>query len=189
MERFIVWTVNMTVWSLTLQCFALLEQDGPCHIDVPVIVYSEFLILSFWRFKKSFIVFLCGFTCRCVSTEPPDNVSISLVNHTGAMLEDRRYTLQCSVEGVAPVENLTVTFYRGQKALGRLQSCSSRSKEPVTEIFALNFTTSSEDDGAEFWCEAELDLGPEGPHPPPVVKSQHITAAVHCEWHCSRFHL
>lgn len=47
MERFIVWTVNMTVWSLTLQCFALLEQDGPCHIDVPVIVYSEFLILSF----------------------------------------------------------------------------------------------------------------------------------------------
>ncbi|XP_030292010.1 intercellular adhesion molecule 1-like [Sparus aurata] len=150
MERFIVWTVNMTVWSLTLQCFALLEQDGPCHIDVPVIVYK-----------------------------PPDNVSISLVNHTGAMLEDRRYTLQCSVEGVAPVENLTVTFYRGQKALGRPQSCSSRSKEPVTEIFALNFTTSSEDDGAEFWCEAELDLGPEGPQHPPVVKSQHITAAVH----------
>lgn len=50
MERFIVWTVNMTVWSLTPMCFAQLEEGGQCHINVPVIVYSEFLIFSFLTF-------------------------------------------------------------------------------------------------------------------------------------------
>ncbi|KAM8772894.1 intercellular adhesion molecule 1-like [Acanthopagrus schlegelii] len=151
MDRFIVWTVDsMTEWNLTPMCYASVERGGQCHINVPLIVYK-----------------------------PPDNVSISLVNHTGAMQEHRLYTLQCSVEDVAPVENLTVTFYRGQTALGPPQSSSNRSKEPATEIFTLNFTPSREDDGAEFWCEAELDLGPEGPQHPPVVKSQHITATVY----------
>ncbi|XP_073321603.1 intercellular adhesion molecule 1-like [Pagrus major] len=150
MGHFVVWTVDrMTNWSLTASCYALSPDGGPCHINLPVIVYK-----------------------------PPDNVSISLVNHDRPMLENHRYTLQCAVEGVAPVENLTVTFYGGQTALGQLQSNCNRSKEPVTEIFTLNFTPSKDDDGAEFWCEAELDLGPEGPQPPPVVKSQHITATV-----------
>ena len=47
MDRFIVWTVDsMTEWNLTPMCYASVERGGQCHINVPLIVYSELLILS-----------------------------------------------------------------------------------------------------------------------------------------------
>uniref|UniRef100_A0A4W6BQQ7 Ig-like domain-containing protein n=1 Tax=Lates calcarifer TaxID=8187 RepID=A0A4W6BQQ7_LATCA len=110
-----------------------------------------------------------------VSTEPPDNVSISFRNHSGPLLEGHQYTLQCEVHNVAPVENLTVTFYRGQTALGQLHNTG---KKPVTEIFTLNINTSKEDDGVQYWCEPKLELGLKRPQPPPVVTSAKFSAIV-----------
>uniref|UniRef100_A0A3Q2QAQ9 Vascular cell adhesion protein 1 n=1 Tax=Fundulus heteroclitus TaxID=8078 RepID=A0A3Q2QAQ9_FUNHE len=109
--------------------------------------------------------------------QPPENVSISL-NHTGPLTEHTEYTLQCSVLNVAPARNLVVTFYRGQTKLGQ-EKATSDSKEPVNERFALSFNASKEDNGAQFWCEAKLELGAYGPQPPPVVKSDNLTATVH----------
>ncbi|XP_070683780.1 vascular cell adhesion protein 1-like [Pempheris klunzingeri] len=152
MNSFQVWSEDsMTEWSLKPMCFALSETGGRCDIVLTLIVYK-----------------------------PPENVSVSFVNHTGPMFEGHQYTLQCTVQDVAPVENLTVTFYRGQTALERLQSNSSNTKKtPVTEIFTLDISASKEHDGVQYWCEAELQLGPEGPPYPPVVRSQNISAAVY----------
>ncbi|XP_062244781.1 uncharacterized protein LOC133954397 isoform X2 [Platichthys flesus] len=117
--------------------------------------------------------------------KPPDSVSFSFT-HSGPMLEAHQYTLQCNVKNLAPVQNLVVTFHRGQNSTVRLNSTSEPQKKPVSKDFSLSITASREDDGAQYWCEAKLELGPDGPQPPPVVMSQKITATVHYKPHVER---
>ncbi|KAK0137412.1 Vascular cell adhesion protein 1 [Merluccius polli] len=93
----------------------------------------------------------------------PENVSISFVNHLGPLLEGRQYTLQCRVEKVAPVQNLTVTFYRGDTMLDSVQSSMSSVKTPVTEMFTVSINSSREDNGVQYRCKTELNLGQQGP--------------------------
>ncbi|PWA32551.1 hypothetical protein CCH79_00015047, partial [Gambusia affinis] len=89
---------------------------------------------------------------------PPESVSISL-NPSGPPTEVSEVTLQCFVLNVASAENFAVTFYRGQMPLGHVKASNHRN-EPVTQ----------------FWCEAKLDLGVEGPQPPLVGKSDNHSA-------------
>ncbi|TKS69423.1 Intercellular adhesion molecule 1 [Collichthys lucidus] len=143
---------KMTEWDSTPLChYTIKDSDDQCCSDLPVTVY-----------------------------QPPDYVLISFKNHFGPMFEGHNYTLLCEVQKVAPIKNLTVTFYKGQTALEQQQSNESN-KKPVTRTFNLVITPREEDDIAQYWCEAKLELGPEGPQPPPVVISQKITASVHCE--------
>lgn len=96
------------------------------------------------------------------------------------MLEGHQYTLQCVVQKVAPIERLRVAFYKGQTRLALMQSNRNiELKKPESQIFNLNITTSKEDNGVSYWCEAMLDL--EMPQPPPVVKSANMTARVCCK--------
>uniref|UniRef100_A0A3B4UN55 Ig-like domain-containing protein n=1 Tax=Seriola dumerili TaxID=41447 RepID=A0A3B4UN55_SERDU len=139
----IVWKVkNMTEWDTTPMCYFTNATDYQCCTILPITVYK-----------------------------PPNRVSISFLNHTGPMFMGHDYTLQCEVQKVAPVEKLSVTFYRGQTALAQLQS-NNKQKKPVTEIFSLSITPRKEDNGLQYWCEAKLELGPEGPELPPLVTSQ-----------------
>uniref|UniRef100_A0A3Q3C8A4 Ig-like domain-containing protein n=1 Tax=Haplochromis burtoni TaxID=8153 RepID=A0A3Q3C8A4_HAPBU len=145
------WTVDrLTEWGISLQCYYTNDAGVQCISVLNPTLYRKY---------------------------PPESVSISFVNHTEMMFENQQYTLQCSVQNVAPVQSLTVTFYRGNTALGHLLS-DSEQKKPVNETFTLNITPSREDDGAQYWCEAKLELRPAGPQPPPVVTSEKLNATV-----------
>ncbi|XP_062290864.1 vascular cell adhesion protein 1-like [Scomber scombrus] len=145
----ISWKVdNLTEWNTSPQCYYTDDDDNQCVTSLPITVY-----------------------------QPPKNVYLSFLNHSGPMFAGHQYTLQCTVQEVAPISNLNVTFYRGQTELQRRQS-NSTTKEPVTETFTLDINP-SKDDGGLYWCEAELELGAEGPQPPPVVMSRNIIATVH----------
>uniref|UniRef100_A0A3B4ZMW2 Ig-like domain-containing protein n=1 Tax=Stegastes partitus TaxID=144197 RepID=A0A3B4ZMW2_9TELE len=148
----LLWTVgSLTEWDPSPDCYYNTNTNKQCCSTLPVIVY-----------------------------QPPESVSFSFINHTGPMFEHDQYTLQCTVENVAPVGNLVVTFYRGQTALDQQKSSITQQK-PVSDTFTLNINISREDNGAQYWCEAKLELGPEGPQRPPVVASENITATVYCE--------
>ena len=115
----------------------------------------------------------------CVFAEHPETVSISFVNHTGSLLEGCQYTLQCRVEKVAPVQNLTVAFYKGDTMLGSVQSMSSV-KTPVNETFTVSFNSSREDNGVQYWCKTELNLGQQGPQN--TTEGPHaLRTTVYCE--------
>ncbi|XP_029011901.3 uncharacterized protein LOC114858617 [Betta splendens] len=121
---------------------------------------------------------------RCCSTlpvtvyKPPDHVTFSSDFASDQMIEGQLYTLSCTVEQVAPVERVRVTFYRGSVPLGPAVSVSRPQKTPATEVYMINITASKEDNNSEYWCEAKLDLGLEGPRAPPVVRSKRVMATV-----------
>ncbi|KAL3996795.1 L1 cell adhesion molecule like protein [Sarotherodon galilaeus] len=144
------WTVDkLTEWETSVMCYYNTDAGDQCCSTLSINVY-----------------------------QPPESVSISFVNHTGMMFENQQYTLQCSVQNVAPVQNLTVTFCRGNTALGHLQS-NSEQKKPVNESFTLNITPRREDNGAQYWCETKLQLGPAGPQRPPVVTLESVNVTVY----------
>ncbi|XP_030005344.1 intercellular adhesion molecule 1-like [Sphaeramia orbicularis] len=148
--NFLVWSEDrVTEWSIKPMCYALSDHGGPCQLHLPVTVYK-----------------------------PPEKVSISFVNHTGPMFEGHQYTLQCTVWDVAPVKNLIVRFFRGETELVQLKSINNTGQKPATETFTLDISPSKDDNGAQYWCEAKLDLGPGGPESPPMAKSENITATL-----------
>ncbi|KAF3687924.1 Intercellular adhesion molecule 1 [Channa argus] len=148
----IKWTVDkMTEWEPSPFCYYNDPKipDKQCCTKLPITVYKL-----------------------------PDSVSISIFNHTGLMYEGHQYTLQCEVKNVAPIQNLSVTFYRGNTPLGQPQSVNNPAKKPANETYSQSINASKEDDGAQYWCEAKLELGPEGRHLPLVEKSENITTSV-----------
>uniref|UniRef100_A0A671TQ25 Hsp90 co-chaperone Cdc37-like n=1 Tax=Sparus aurata TaxID=8175 RepID=A0A671TQ25_SPAAU len=148
----ISWTVDqLTEWGLNPTCYHVDDAGHQCCSILPVTLYK-----------------------------PPDNVGLNIKGNSWVMSEGQNITLKCSVQNVAPVENLRVTFYSGHRQLGQKRSNKKREK-PESDTFELYFSPTKEDDGGEFRCEAELLLGPDGPQPPPVVKSQNFPATVFYE--------
>ncbi len=93
------------------------------------------------------------------------------------MTEGEQYTLQCDVHDVAPVQNLTVKWYKGQTLLDQT-TFNDTSNTPVDETATLLIRPDRADDGAQYRCEAELDLGEEGPQTP---RESSLNAEVYCK--------
>ncbi|KAJ8251329.1 hypothetical protein GJAV_G00220160 [Gymnothorax javanicus] len=111
--------------------------------------------------------------------KPPDSVLISVLNHKGPMLEGEQYLLQCDVQNIAPVQHLTVRWFKGERELENKTLFDDASKIPVNVSPTLLITPTSADDGEQYSCVAELDLGPEGPQPPPSITSEPLNITVH----------
>ncbi|XP_030278871.1 hemicentin-1-like [Sparus aurata] len=139
---------HLKEWGLSPLCFYTAEAGHQCCSSLPITLYKL-----------------------------PDNVGLNIKGNSWVMSEGQNIILKCSVQNVAPVENLRVTFYSGQRQLGQKQS-NKKGQKPESDMFELNFSPTKEDDGGQFWCEAELLLGPDGPQPPPVVKSRNFPATV-----------
>ncbi|KAG7460326.1 hypothetical protein MATL_G00220070 [Megalops atlanticus] len=149
--QFLTWRVeNLTDWHIEPKCFGNFMNDiGQCLEALQVTLYKT-----------------------------PDSVSIRSVDHTGPMVEGRQYQLQCEVQNIAPVQNLTVKWYRGE-SLENETTFNSNTKTPMTVSSTLTITPSRDDNGAQYSCVAELELGPEGPQPPPEVASKPLKITVH----------
>uniref|UniRef100_A0A8C1F6R9 Ig-like domain-containing protein n=1 Tax=Cyprinus carpio carpio TaxID=630221 RepID=A0A8C1F6R9_CYPCA len=149
-QSLITWRVsNLREWDITTHCFINSNNSTQCQVDLPVTVYKT-----------------------------PDSVFISTVYHRGPMMEGQQYELQCDVHNVAPVQYLTVKWYKGQTLLHQT-NFTDTIKTPVNETVTLLIRPDRADDGAQYWCEAELDLGAEGPQPHPTNSSKPLNVEVY----------
>eukprot|EP00063_Salmo_salar_P084565 XP_014059400.1 PREDICTED: intercellular adhesion molecule 1-like isoform X2 [Salmo salar] len=146
----VTWTVdNLTDWTIEPKCYVtLIDNEQPSKV-LPVILYKT-----------------------------PDSVSISVLRHSGPMVEGTEYQLQCDIQNMAPQQNLVVKWYKGNEPLDNV-TYSDVSKTPVDVSDTLMISPSRHDDGAQYRCRAELDLGPEGPQPHPTVTSEPLSITVH----------
>ncbi|KAI1884281.1 hypothetical protein AGOR_G00224820 [Albula goreensis] len=151
--KFIPWSLeHLTDWEIQPKCFVNFMNNtipDQCEKELKVIVYKT-----------------------------PDSISISAVNHTDPMLEGEQYQLQCEVQNIAPVRYLTVKWYKGE-TLEDQTTYDDLTKTPVNVSSTLLITPTSADDGAQYSCVAELELGPEGPEPHPADTSEPLTITVH----------
>ncbi|RXN39522.1 vascular cell adhesion 1-like protein [Labeo rohita] len=154
-QSLITWTVSdLREWDIKPFCYINYDtsHDKPCEEELPVTVYKT-----------------------------PDSVSISIVNHRGPMMEGEQYELQCDVQDVAPVQNLTVKWYKGQTLLSQT-TFTDTSIKPVNETTTLLITADRADDGAQYRCEAELNLGEVNS----TASSQRLSVKVLCKFIISK---
>ncbi|XP_030645598.1 hemicentin-1-like [Chanos chanos] len=109
----------------------------------------------------------------------PDGVSISLVNHTSPMVEGREYQLQCEVQNIAPVQYLTLRWYRGQTEVYTHTFSDLSPATPVEVSSTLIIVPNRTDHGGQYKCVAELELGAEGPQPSPKISSDPLNITIH----------
>ncbi|XP_043089681.1 hemicentin-1 [Puntigrus tetrazona] len=158
-KSLITWRVSeLTEWDIDPYCFINYKKGDKLHqclVKLPVTVYKT-----------------------------PDSVSISTVDHSGPMMEGEEYELQCDVLGVAPVQYLTVKWYKGQTLLhqttfNQTTFNNDTIRTPVNETATLLIRPDRADDGAQYKCVAELELGAEGPQPHPTNSSDPLSVTVH----------
>ncbi|KAL1005120.1 hypothetical protein UPYG_G00054820 [Umbra pygmaea] len=134
--------------------------------------------------------FLEGGKCRkklnITVYKPPANVSMS--GPAGPMVEGKLYEFRCRVQDVAPASSLFVSFYKTFINSSNIEigsnppnttNTTNTIKGPQSGEYPLIFLPNRGDDGAQLWCSARLELGEQGPQPPPQMDSEHLTLSVH----------
>lgn len=95
------------------------------------------------------------------------------------MYEREEYNITCDIYNVAPVQNLTVMWYKGD-TLVETKTFDNETRVPVNQSSVLSFTPARQDNGATLRCEAYMDLQPEGPLL--NVTSKEFNVTVYCKY-------
>lgn len=112
---------------------------------------------------------LCYFICEEEDLEPQD-ANITVYRAPNYVVLDpvpkvevgKKYNLTCNVSDVAPIRNVTVTFLRGGEKLHQ-ETFEEHSNATASDLVVThNLIARRADHGAEFSCEAALDLRPHG---------------------------
>ncbi|XP_059204482.1 hemicentin-1-like [Centropristis striata] len=151
MVQHVAWTVeNLKDWNIAPQCFINPLPDSPfkqCSQKPQIILYTF-----------------------------PETISISSNALGGVMDEGKTYNFTCDIHNIAPVQNLTVRWYKGDEMVDT-DTFDNPSKPPVNQSSIFSFTPTRQHDGVTFRCEAHLDLWPEGPQL--NASSQEYSITVH----------
>ncbi|XP_075941893.1 intercellular adhesion molecule 1 [Anarhichas minor] len=145
-QNMALWSFNLTDWNVTAECILKLNDTHNCSKDLNITVYKN-----------------------------PEGVSVFPTMYEPAV-EGREHVLQCDVVNVAPVQHLTVTWYRGNETI-RTDYSTHKTKRLVSESFTLAANFSRGKSGTQVRCEAQLDFGRHGSQPA-VISNVH-TVFVH----------
>uniref|UniRef100_A0A673BZ35 Ig-like domain-containing protein n=1 Tax=Sphaeramia orbicularis TaxID=375764 RepID=A0A673BZ35_9TELE len=97
----------------------------------------------------------------------------------GVVREGETYSLTCEIKRVAPLQRLTMRWYKDD-TLFHTDTFDSSSRKPVDQSSVINFTSTRQDSGVTFRCEAHLDLSPDGPQL--YLTSQEYNVTVYCKY-------
>lgn len=97
------------------------------------------------------------------------------------MIANKKYDLQCDIQNFAPVNLLAIYWYKGDQLVKNRGFNELPTKTPSNKTVTLRIAPSIHEVEAQYRCEAKLKLGPEGPQPSPIVKSNLLNVTVHCE--------
>ncbi|XP_053348650.1 hemicentin-1-like isoform X1 [Clarias gariepinus] len=149
-NKTVIWkTDHLTDWEIVPVCYMILN-GVQCRRTLPLTVYKL-----------------------------PDEVAFSIVNHVGPMIEGKKYELQCEVYNFAPVNVLAAFWYKGEELLKNRGFAELPTKTPSNKTVSHKITAGRDEGEAQYWCEAKLKLGPAGPQPSPMIKSNLLKVAVH----------
>lgn len=118
-------------------------------------------------------------TLLCLMCLP--GISISFVSHSGPMIVGKQYELLCFIQNVDPSKIVAVRWYKRSQ-----NNATDTIKTPVSITYKLQISPHKTDDGAQYWCEAELEAGGPQHH----MSSEQLNITVHCMFNnLSRFTL
>ncbi|XP_029365347.1 hemicentin-1-like [Echeneis naucrates] len=137
---------NVTDWDINPSCFINLKNStlGQCDRIPKIVVYTF-----------------------------PRNIDINSVTN-GVMKEGETHNLTCHIQHVAPVQNLTIRWYRGDTPV-HIDTFNNQDRKPQNQTSVYTFTPTKDDNRIKFRCEAHMDLGPEGPELNVSSPEYHIT--------------
>ncbi|XP_058510558.1 hemicentin-2-like [Solea solea] len=144
-EDFTSWTLSLSEWNVTTaKCILMLPGGIECSEDLEITLYKN-----------------------------PDSVTLYPTQYVNNLVEGTLYELQCDIVEVAPIQNLTIRWYKDNQVVRTETFTSNTTRTPVSESSLFTVNISREDDGAGFRCEAQLNFGPHRSEQP-VLSELHV---------------